>query len=381
MQSNYKPIGDYIQLIDNRNSDLAIKKLLGVNIDKFFMPSVANIVDTDLSKYKIVKKNQFACNRMHVGRDYRIPIAKSENDSDFIVSPAYDVFEIIDQDVLLSEYLMMWFKRAEFDRNAWFYTDGDVRGGLSWNDFCNIKLPIPSLTKQQEAVYEYNIIQRRIDLNKQLCEKLEETAQTLYRKYFVDDIDEENLPEGWNVSSLDKIANYLNGLPCQKFQTNSIDFLSVIKIKELNQGFTNKESDRVSKKIPRNFIIQDGDVVFSWSGTLIIDFWCGGIGALNQHLFKVTSTKYAKWFYYLWTKSYIEDFNNLISAKATSMGHIKREDLSNAEVLLPSKTDLEEMHKDMNPIFNELIIRKRETFKLLELQSLLLAKLGGRERL
>jgi type I restriction enzyme S subunit len=136
MKSNYKCLGDFIKPIKVRNSELKANDLQGINVNKHFMPSVANIVGTDLSNYKLVQKNQFACNRMHVGRDYRIPIAVSESDEPFMVSPAYDVFEIKNPKELLPEYLMMWFSRKEFDRNAWFYTDADVRGGLPWNSFC-----------------------------------------------------------------------------------------------------------------------------------------------------------------------------------------------------------------------------------------------------
>lgn len=186
MTSSYKRLGDYIQVRKEKNIDLKATKLLGINIDKFFMPSVANIVGTDLSNYKIVKKNQFACNRMHVGRDYRIPIALSTDENEFIISPAYDVFEIVDTKVLLPEYLMMWFRRKEFDRNTWFHTDADVRGGLPWEAFSNLKLPIPSVEKQQEMVNEYHTIQNRINLNNQLIAKLEETAQTIYKQWFVD---------------------------------------------------------------------------------------------------------------------------------------------------------------------------------------------------
>lgn len=121
MRSNYKRLGDYITEVKTKNTDLAAKSLLGINIDKFFMPSVANIIGTDLSVYRVVKKGQFACNRMHVGRDYRIPIALSNSEEPFMVSPAYDVFEIKDTTKLLPEYLMMWFSRKEYDRNAWFY--------------------------------------------------------------------------------------------------------------------------------------------------------------------------------------------------------------------------------------------------------------------
>ena len=186
MTKNYKRLGDYIQEVKVRNADLKAEKLLGINIDKFFMPSVANVVGTDLSVYKIVKKNQFACNRMHVGRDYRLPISMSKTDEEFMVSPAYDVFEIIDTDILYPGYLMMWFSRREFDRNAWFYTDADVRGGLHWKALCDMQLPIPSITKQHEIVKEYNVIQNRIALNQQLIQKLEETARAIYKQWFVD---------------------------------------------------------------------------------------------------------------------------------------------------------------------------------------------------
>ena len=155
---NYKTLGDYIIPVKVKNTDLKATELLGINIDKFFMPSVANVVGTDLTRYKVVEKNQFACNRMHVGRDYRIPVALSDIDEPFMVSPAYDVFQIINTTKLLPEYLMMWFSRAEFDRNAWFYTDADVRGGLAWDAFCEMKLPVPDIEKQREIVAEYNIV-------------------------------------------------------------------------------------------------------------------------------------------------------------------------------------------------------------------------------
>lgn len=379
MQSNYKRLGDYIQLVDERNSGLEISNLVGLTINKEFIPSVANTIGSDMANYKIIRKNRFACSLMQVRRDKKIPMALFREEEPAIISQAYPVFEIIDTNVLLPEYLMMWFSRTEFDRQACFYAVGGVRGSLEWSDFCDFTLPIPDITQQQALVDEYQTIERRIKLNEQLCQKLEETAQALYRKYFVEDIDTEDLPEGWRWSSLDKIAHYLNGLACQKYETESESYFPVIKIRELNQGFTDSVSNKVTKEIPKDYIVEYGDVVFSWSGTLMIDFWCDSPGVLNQHLFKVTSQKYDKWFYYLWTKSHIEDFKRYISAKATSMGHIKREDLSNADVLIPSKTDLLEMNKEMNPIFDLLIIKKREVLKYKELLYLLLVKMGRKE--
>lgn len=186
LESNYKRLGDYIKRISNRNKSGEVSNLQGININKHFMPSVANIIGTNLKRYKIVEPNQFACNRMHVGRDYRLPIAVSKFDNSIIVSPAYDVFKIKDENELNIDYLMMWVSRAEFDRNCWFYTDTDIRGKLGWDSFCDMRLPIPSIEKQNEIVKEYNTIVNRIALNETLNQKLEETAQALYKHWFVD---------------------------------------------------------------------------------------------------------------------------------------------------------------------------------------------------
>ncbi|MDF4384735.1 hypothetical protein P3452_13840 [Vibrio parahaemolyticus] len=186
MRSHYKRIGDYVTQIKLKNTDGSISSLKGININKHFMPSVANINGTDLSKYRVVKKNQFAFNPMHVGRDEVLPISMLEDDEPIIVSPAYVVFEVKDEEELLPAYLMMWCRRSEFDRNAWFMTDNSVRGGFCWDDFCDMELPVPSIDKQREIVREYNVVNDRIALNEQLTQKLEDTAQTIYKQWFVD---------------------------------------------------------------------------------------------------------------------------------------------------------------------------------------------------
>jgi len=166
MKSNYEPLGKHIRLVDYRNSEEVTSTVLGISIDKEFMPSVANVIGTDLSRYKLISKGLFACNPMHVGRDERLPIALYEKDNAAIVSPAYFMFEIIDRDVLNEEYLMMWFRRPEFDRECWFMTDGSVRGGITWDDLCRIKLPVPSYARQCEIVESYRAITDRIALKR-----------------------------------------------------------------------------------------------------------------------------------------------------------------------------------------------------------------------
>lgn len=179
MKSNYEPLGKHIRLVDYRNSEEVTSTVLGISIDKEFMPSVANVIGTDLSRYKLISKGLFACNPMHVGRDERLPIALYEKDSPAIVSPAYFMFEIIDRDVLNEEYLMMWFRRPEFDRECWFMTDGSVRGGITWDDLCRIKLPVPSYARQCEIVESYRAITDRIALKRAENDNLEATAQAV----------------------------------------------------------------------------------------------------------------------------------------------------------------------------------------------------------
>ena len=142
--------------------------LLGISIDKYFMPSVANVIGTDLSSYKVVSVDQFACNPMHVGRDEKMPVALYMQEDSSIVSPAYFVFEVIDSNEILPEYLMLWFRRKEFDREVWFHTDGSVRGGILWEELCELTVPVPSIAEQQEIVDAYNDIERRITLKRKI---------------------------------------------------------------------------------------------------------------------------------------------------------------------------------------------------------------------
>ena len=172
MKSNYDVLGNHIRLIDNRNKDSITDRVLGINIDKYFMPSVANVIGTDLSRYKLIEKGQFACNPMHVGRDERLPVSLYTEVTPAIVSPAYFMFEIIDQSTLNNEYLMMWFRRPEFDRICWLKTDGSVRGGITWDDICRLEVPVPPIDEQLEVVNSYKAIEDRIALKQKINDNL-----------------------------------------------------------------------------------------------------------------------------------------------------------------------------------------------------------------
>lgn len=186
MKLKYDRLGKHIRLIDNRNNDLITERVLGINIDKYFMPSVANVIGTDLSKYKLIQRGNFACNSMHVGRDERLPVAHYTDEQPAIISPAYFVFEIIDTAVLSADYLMMWFRRPEFDRICWLKTDGSVRGGIAWEDLCRMEVPVPPIEEQLEIVSSYQAITERIALKRQINDNLVNTTDTIFFKMFLE---------------------------------------------------------------------------------------------------------------------------------------------------------------------------------------------------
>ena len=183
-----KALGELINWVDCRNSGLQSDKLLGINIDKKFMPSVANIIGTDLTKYKLISENQFACNPMHVGRDEKMPIALYKDKNPAIVSPAYFVFEVKDRSVINPEYLMLWFSRPEFDRECWFHTDGSVRGGITWDEIIEMIVPIPTIEEQEKIVAQYNEIERRIEIKRKINDNLLQQAQVIYETLLIGEI-------------------------------------------------------------------------------------------------------------------------------------------------------------------------------------------------
>ena len=206
MKSNYKRLGDYIRQVDVRNRDLAVTELLGLSIAKEFIPSIANTIGTDMSSYKIVEPHQFGYGPVTSRNGDKITIALYEGKTRCLISQAYTVFEVIDENELLPEYLMMWFRRPEFDRFARFKSHGSAREIFDWETMCDVLLPVPSIEEQRKIVAEYQVVERRIEDNRRLIAKLDETAQTIYRNMFVDNIDPENLPQGWRLGTIGKFC-------------------------------------------------------------------------------------------------------------------------------------------------------------------------------
>ncbi|WP_239700928.1 restriction endonuclease subunit S [Mammaliicoccus sp. D-M17] len=278
-------------------------------------------------------------------------------------------------------------------------SNGSVFNNLKTDIVKNFKVNIPSLKTQDVILRMITMIEDKIDLNKQIIENLEELSQTLFKRWFVDfEFPDENgnpykssggemvdselgeIPKGWNVKNLDDIANYVNGLAMQKFKpTDNQNSLPVVKIKELKNGSTDENSNRCTSEIPDKALINDGDIIFSWSATLLVKMWCGGKAGLNQHLFKVSSDKYPKWFYYYWTKRYIDYFIGIANDKATTMGHINRKHLSHAKILIPNDSTLEKFSRTFDDLLEKELSVSKESKRLIELRDTLLPKLMSGE--
>ena len=216
-------------------------------------------------------------------------------------------------------------------------------------------------------------IDEKILLNEEVNKNLLQQAQNIFAQEF---LSLDSIPDGWQESSLLGIADYLNGLAMQKYRPKDDEQgLPVLKIKELRQGFCDSNSELCSPSIKPEYIVHDGDVIFSWSGSLLVDFWCGGTCGLNQHLFKVTSSIYDKWFYYAWTNHHLQKFAAIAADMATTMGHIKREELSKAEVLIPSQSDYDRIGGLLAPLYGLVIANRIENRKLASLRDELLPQL------
>ena len=251
---------------------------------------------------------------------------------------------------------------------------GTVFGSVNRNDINGLEIDIPDNVDDQKRISRVlAMLDEKIEENDAINDNLLQQAQAIFTQEF---LNVEGIPDGWIESSLLGIADYLNGLAMQKFRPKDDEQgLPVLKIKELRQGACDASSELCSPSIKPEYIVHDGDVIFSWSGSLLVDFWCGGTCGLNQHLFKVTSGTYDKWFYYAWTNHHLQKFVAIAADMATTMGHIKREELSKAVVLIPSQSDYDRIGGLLAPLYDLVIANRIENRKLATLRDELLPQL------
>lgn len=252
-------------------------------------------------------------------------------------------------------------------------THGSVFDTITRDTFDGIEVELPSLAKQKVVASILRDLDDKIEVNNEINKNLLEQAQNIFTQEF---LMFDRIPDGWQESSLLGIADYLNGLAMQKYRPKDDEQgLPVLKIKELRQGTCDFNSELCSPSIKPEYIVHDGDVIFSWSGSLLVDLWCGGTCGLNQHLFKVTSSTYDKWFYYAWTNHHLQKFAAIAADMATTMGHIKREELSKAEVMIPSQADYDRIGSLFAPLYDLVIANRIENRKLASLRDELLPQL------
>lgn len=411
MRSNYKRIGDHIRLVDERNYGLKVKQLLGLSISKQFIPSVANIIGTDMENYKIIRKNQFACSVMQVRRDKKMPVALLTQIDEAIISQAYPLFEVKDENEILPEYLMMWFMRPEFDREACFNAVGGVRGSLEWEDFCNMKLPVPSITKQQEIVAEYNVIQDRIKLNQQLIQNLEETAHAIYKHWFVDfefpisaeqaatmgrrelegkpykssggemvESELGEMPKGWGVDSFTKIVCLSGGgTPStlqQEYWDGEIPFYTPGDLSKYyytigtNKSITPLGLEKCSSKLfPSNttFVTARGATV-------------GGIAlagipmAMNQTCYAINSKHRHDFYAHQLSLATISSLKN--EAVGATFEALVTKNFDSKKVISPEKQIIKLFDQRVTSIYKYILNSVHQQHKLEDLKALLLSKLA-----
>ena len=364
MSTEYQRLGDYIREVNLRNRELKVTNLVGLTIDKAFIPSVANVIGTDLSNYKVIRKEQFACSLMQVSRDGKIPVAMFEEDA-AIMSPAYPMFEVVDKTQLLPQYLMMWFSRKDFDREASFYAVGGVRGSLSWEDFCNMRLPVPSIVRQREIVSEYETLTRRIRLNEQMIARLEETAQALYRKMFVDGVDKDNLPEGWRRGRLGEVAVIkAGGDKPKEFSEKETD---IYNIPVYANGIENKGIFGYTSKP----VVKKKSITISARGTIGYCFLRKQpyVPIVRLIVIIPNNEVMTQYLYY-----YLDSSN--IKGSGSVQSQLTVPDMEDLQIPIPSNQIMQEFFDEVEIIDKSIELREQENEKLTELQSLLLARMG-----
>ena len=392
MKSNYDILGNHIRLIDNRNKESITNRVLGINIDKYFMPSVANVIGTDLSKYKLISKGKFACNPMHVGRDERLPVALYDEDTPALVSPAYFMFEVIDNTLLNEDYLMMWFRRPEFDRICWLKTDGSVRGGITWDDICRLELPVPPIEEQLEIVNSYKAITNRIALKQQINDNLDEQLKILFRSWFVDFEPFKNslvqsasgnyIPIGWIETTLGEYVSYAQGtqVPVEEQYSTATDkrirFLRIVDY----TGNTSDEPRYIDVK-PKNSVCSPEEILIIRYGASAGQICRGLAGVFANNLFSITPSYPISnsYLYYLLNQPTVQSFITSVGETSSAMPALTHGLISSIPITLPNNTELlDKFKRTADVAFSQQTLNNDEMAKLKVLRDSLLAKLSSR---
>lgn len=419
MRSNYRRIGEFIRKVDERNVDLAVTDLRGLSMTKQFRKSTSNVVGTDMSAYKIVRKNQFACDFMSVIRVFKLPVVLHTEDEPVIVSPAYPVFEIEDASQLLPEYLMMWMRRSEFDRFANFKCDSAIRGGFAWEELCDVELPVPSPEKQREIVAEYETVVKRIAFNAKLGRKVEETAQAIYKHWFVhfefpmsaedarklgkpelegkpykssggemihNEVLEDNLPANWDFGSWGDVATVLCGFafPGEEYSTDT--GIAVARGENVSEQFfrwdTRKTWDRELPARAAKCRLQEWDIIIGMDGSKVGKNWAivskYDLPMVLAQRVACVRGNHSSFQCFLYLSMFSNRFFNHVCqvATGTSVPHISAQQILDFQMVIPDINLLEDFARLIKALLESQKIQMSMNSNLEELRSNILSKMA-----
>lgn len=388
MKSSFKKLGPYIELVNQFNDRMEVEELLGISNNKNFQNSHTNTIGIDLAAYRVVRTGQFAYNRATTRNGDKISIALRQG-NDCIVSPSYRIFRSKDENILNSEYLMMWFRRPEFDRYARFKSHGSAHEFFEWEQMIEVELPIPDIEKQLEIIKEYNTIQSRIALNEQVMQKLEETAQAIYREWFVKGINFENLPDGWKVEKLKNLCIKIGSgsTPTggkESYSNTGISLIRSTNVLDYNFSYDDLAfiNDVQARKL-KNVEVQENDILFNITGVSVAR--CCMVpknilpARVNQHVMIIRPNKSLNISFYLLINLCSTDSKNTllgISQSGSTREAITKSEIEEFEIVVPCTNKLKEFEHKMKAIFSIKDLKSLENQKLKELKEFILSRLS-----
>lgn len=379
----YKSIDELVERIDDRNSDGKISTLIGVSIDKCFINSVANINGTDLTKYKIIRRDDFAVSLMQVSRDSKIPIARLKDYDQAIMSPAYPIFRVRDTSVILPEYLEMWFMRPEFDREAAFIAVGGVRGSMPWEEFAKMRLPVPSLEKQHQVVRAYQIVADRIAIKRRINDNLDSTMQAIYKNYFVDFTPFKSeptcatklgeIPASWSVCKFCDLCDLLNG---RAYSQEELLDSGKYRVLRVGNFFTKNSWYYSDMELEDNKYCYPDDLLFCWSASFGLYIWNDVKTIYHYHIWKIDFSKTAP-YYREYIFLYLKQELNKLSKEGhgSVMAHLTKSGVENLDIVSPPEEIIKQFHNSIIPFIEHKKLVEKEVQQLTELRESILSKM------
>ena len=383
MKEGYRLLGDFIRQVDVRNTDGKEENLFGVSVQKMFIPSIANTIGTDFTKYKVVKRGQFTYIPDTSRRGDKIGIALLMDYDEGLVSNIYTVFEVKDENELLPEYLMLWFSRPEFDRYARFKSHGSVREIMDWDEMCKVKLPVPSIEKQRSIVKAYNTITDRIELKRKINDNLDSTMQAIYKNYFVDFTPFKSeptcatklgeIPASWSVCKFCDLCDLLNG---RAYSQEELLDSGKYRVLRVGNFFTKNSWYYSDMELEDNKYCYPDDLLFCWSASFGLYIWNDVKTIYHYHIWKIDFSKTAP-YYREYIFLYLKQELNKLSKEGhgSVMAHLTKSGVENLDIVSPPEEIIKQFHNSIIPFIEHKKLVEKEVQQLTELRESILSKM------